>query len=128
MSKTIFQKIIDKEIPAEIHFENDEFIAINDINPMAPVHVLLIPKHPYPSLEHVNPTNTKFHCSLLTTARMVAEKLNISDNYKLFMNVGPQVQGVQHLHLHILGGWQKAATTEQLDENSKNLIQAGLDS
>lgn len=105
MSESIFTKIINREIPAKIVFEDDDFIAINDIHPKAPIHVLIIPKKAYTTLEEVDLADDHFHSKLLKTARLLAKQLNISDNYKLFMNVGKGVQDVHHLHLHLMGGY-----------------------
>lgn len=101
---SIFSKIINREIPATIQYEDDDFIAINDIHPVAPVHVLLIPKKDWQTLEDVAPED-EFHGKFLQAARKVVKKLGIQDNYKLMMNVGKQVQQVQHIHMHIMGGW-----------------------
>ncbi len=104
---SIFTKIINREIPAKIEYEDDEFIAFRDIHAKAPVHVLIVPKEPYRSLEKVPVENIDFSAKLLITARKVAKKLGIAQNYKIAMNVGEQVQAVQHLHLHLMGGWPK---------------------
>jgi histidine triad (HIT) family protein len=104
---SIFTKIIKREIPAKIRFEDDDFIVIDDLYPKAPVHVLIIPKIAYESLEAVPSDDHDFHHKLLAVARQVAKQLGISDNYKLFMNVGKQVQDVHHLHLHLMGGYSK---------------------
>ena len=112
---SIFSRIIAGEIPATVRYEDEQFIAINDINPQAPVHVLLIPKHPYPTLENVPTSDTDFHAQLLLTGRKVAEKVGIAANYKLFMNVGKNVQEVYHVHLHILGGWKSGSGHLNLD-------------
>lgn len=106
---SIFTKIIRKEIPASIVYEDDDFIAINDIHPKAPVHVLVIPKQEIPTLEDVSADDEHFHAQLLLTGRKVAKILGISDNYKLVMNVGLQMQLVHHIHLHVLGGWKDVA-------------------
>lgn len=104
---SIFTKIIKREIPAKIRFEDDDFIVIDDLYPKAPVHVLIIPKQPYASLEAVPIEDAQFTHRLFSTARKVASQLGISDNYKLFMNVGEKVQAVHHLHLHLMGGYSK---------------------
>jgi histidine triad (HIT) family protein len=107
---SIFTKIINREIPATIHYEDDDFIAINDIHPEAPVHVLLIPKKEWQTLEDVAIADEEFHKRLLVTARLVAKQLGIQDNYKLLMNVGKEVQMVHHIHMHIMGGWDQNKT------------------
>ena len=116
---TIFTKIINREIPAKIEYEDEQFIAIHDIHPAAPVHVLIIPKMALKTLEKVNIEDEQFHAQLLMTARKVANKLGISENYKLMMNVGPQVQAVHHVHLHLLGGWDHKKSIEELDKESE---------
>lgn len=123
---SIFTKIIKRELPAKIRYEDEEFIAFDDIHPAAPIHVLLIPKHAYPSLEAVSLTDPGFHARLLLTARRVASFLGIAENYKLFMNVGARVQAVHHLHLHITGGWSLKISPAELEQTSLELHQAGL--
>lgn len=107
MSDSIFSKIINREIPSDIQFENQDFIVIRDIHPKAPVHVLIIPKKAYKNLEEVAFDDDTFYVNLLKLARQMAKKFNIADNYKLFMNVGNEVQDVPHLHLHLMGGWEQ---------------------
>lgn len=107
MSDSIFSKIIRRELPSTIQFEDDEFIVINDIHPKAPVHVLIIPKKAYRSLEEVNMDDDAFYAKLMKLARKMAQKLHIADNYKIFMNVGDRVQDVPHLHVHLMGGWKQ---------------------
>src|SRR5687768_935165 len=105
---SIFTKIINREIPAKIVFENDEFIAFHDVQPSAPVHVLLVPKHHYITLEEFPESDEGLHGRLLLAARKVVKELGIADNYQLFMNVGLNVQDVHHVHLHIKGGWKNS--------------------
>ncbi|MEX0895995.1 MAG: HIT domain-containing protein [Patescibacteria group bacterium] len=119
---SIFAKIIRREIPASIQYEDDTFIVIDDIEPMAPVHVLIIPKEPHVTLEDVSVDDKDFHAQILLIARKVAAQLKISDNYKVFMNVGRRVQAVHHVHMHLLGGWEASKTTEQLDKDTKQAI------
>lgn len=125
MADSIFTKIINREIPSTIRYEDDSFIAIDDIAPAAPIHVLIIPKQPFKTLEDVSTENNSLHAGLLLTARKVAKQLGISENYKLFMNVGKVVQAVHHIHLHLLGGWDKSATREELDASSRKLHTGG---
>lgn len=117
MTDSIFTKIIKREIPSNIRFEDDDFIVIDDIHPKAPVHVLIIPKKAYESLEAVELEDDLFYAKLLQTARKVAKILNTSDNYKLFMNVGKKVQDVWHLHLHLMGGYQEGKGHFEFREN-----------
>jgi histidine triad (HIT) family protein len=81
---SIFTKIINREIPATIHYEDDDFIAFDDISHKAPVHILVVPKKAYMSLEKVDFEDDQFHSQLLKTARQVAKKMGIADNYKIF--------------------------------------------
>lgn len=106
MADSVFDRIIRRELPAKIRFEDDDFIVIDDLYPKAPVHVLIIPKQAYATLEDVALDDDAFYAKLLKTARQVASDLGIAANYKLFMNVGLQVQDVPHLHLHLMGGYQ----------------------
>lgn len=103
---SIFSQIIEKKIPATIRYEDNDFIVIDDIHPRAPIHVLIIPKQPHTSLEAIALDDASFHSKLLILARKVAKQLGIQENYKLFMNVGTQVQAIHHLHLHLLGGYK----------------------
>ncbi len=121
---SIFTQIINREIPANIRYEDDEFIVFDDINPIAPVHVLVVPKKEIPTLEDTEPQDTEFIGKLFIIARRVAKQLGINDNYKFFMNVGKKVQMVHHIHLHLYGGWDKNKTTQELDKESQELINA----
>lgn len=125
MSDSLFTKIINQELPANIRYEDDDFIVIDDISPAAPVHVLIIPKKPFETLEEVSKEDISLHAGLLLTARKMAEQLGISENYKLFMNIGKVVQAVHHIHLHLLGGWDKSTTREELDASSHKLHNSG---
>lgn len=106
MVDDIFAKIVSKEIPANIRYEDEDFLAFDDIHPRAPIHILLIPKAPYATLEDVPISDVNFHQKFLLIARKIAQQLGISKNYKLHMNVGQEVQAVPHVHLHIFGGWE----------------------
>lgn len=116
MEDSIFTKIIKRELPATIEYEDTEFIAFRDIHPHAPVHVLVVPKAQYTTLEHVDLDDVGFHAKLLMVGRQVAQKLGIGANYRFVMNVGTDVQAVHHLHLHVLGGWKdlEKAKTQSL--------------
>ncbi len=100
---TIFEKIIAREIPSSIVFENDAYIAFKDINPKAPVHVLVVPKKVSSRLDELSALEMG---ELFFTASLVAtESLNLTD-YRLAVNVGEGAgQIVFHTHVHILGGW-----------------------
>lgn len=102
---TVFEKIIRREIPAKIVYEDDEVLAFHDVNPQAPVHVLIIPKHSIPRLDEVTNADQPLLGKLLLTARIVAEKLDLSKSgYRVVINSGPDAgESVPHLHLHVLG-------------------------
>lgn len=103
--KTIFQKIIDKEIPATIYHEDEHCIAFADVNPQAPVHVLLVSKKVIPKLTDLKNDDLSTMGHLMLQVPEIARKLNISDNFRLVINNGALAgQTVYHLHLHILGG------------------------
>ncbi len=107
MAETIFSKIIRKEIPANIVFENESVLAFKDINPQAPVHVLIIPKIEIPKVSDLKGSE---HAVLLgemiDAANKIAEETRIAkDGFRLVLNCGPDGgQEVYHLHMHILGG------------------------
>jgi histidine triad (HIT) family protein len=107
MSETIFSKIIRKEIPADIVFENDKVLAFKDINPQAPVHVLIIPKEEIPSARELD---GKKHAELLgelvDAANIIAKQMDISESgFRLVLNNGADAgQEVYHIHMHLLGG------------------------
>ena len=105
MSKTLFEKIAAREVPAQIVFEDDLVLAIRDINPQAPVHVLIFPKRPVPRIAEATPDDHKLLGHLLLKAAEVARQLNLQPGYRLVINNGPDGgETVPHLHCHILGG------------------------
>jgi histidine triad (HIT) family protein len=102
---TIFEKIIARQIPARIAHEDDLCIAIHDINPQAPVHVLVIPKKPIARVGAASADDQAVLGHLLLTAGNLAKKLGVSDSgYRLVINSGPDGgETVPHLHVHLLG-------------------------
>ena len=105
MSDTIFGKIISGEIPSEFLYEDDHCIAINDVNPQAPVHVLVIPKREIPRLVDADQNDQALLGHLLLAAGKVAEQLGVADAFRLIVNNGADAgQTVFHLHLHIIAG------------------------
>jgi histidine triad (HIT) family protein len=103
--KTIFKRIIDKEIPARIAYEDEHCLAFHDTNPQAPTHVLLIPKKEIPSLAALAAEDEALLGHLLLVVPKLAGQLGLSGGYRLVVNCGPDGgQTVDHLHLHILGG------------------------
>ncbi len=104
---TIFTKIIRREIPADIVYEDDMALAFRDINPQAPVHILVIPKKPIPKLADALPEDHALMGHLLLTAKRIAEEEGLQNGYRVVINNGAEAgQTVFHLHLHILGGRQ----------------------
>ena len=107
MSETIFSKIIRREIPADIVYEDDLVLAFKDITPKAPIHILLIPKKPIPQLAAAESQDHALMGHLLLTAKRVAEQVGLNQGYRVVINNGADGgQTVNHLHLHILGGRQ----------------------
>jgi histidine triad (HIT) family protein len=106
MSKTLFEKIIAREIPASIVFEDDRVLAFKDINPGAPTHVLIVPKKPIPRIAEAQAEDHQVLGHLLLKAAEVAKQLGLTQGgYRLVINNGPDAgESVPHLHLHILGG------------------------
>ena len=106
MSKTLFEKIIAREVPAAIVYEDDVVMAFRDINPQAPTHVLIVPKKPLPRIAEATDADQSLLGHLLLKAAVVAEKVGLKPHgYRLVINNG--VDGgetVAHLHCHILGG------------------------
>jgi len=108
-SDTIFGKIVSGEIPSEFLYEDEHCVAINDINPQAPVHVLVIPKKGIPRLVDAQAEDRDLLGHLLLAAGRVAEQLGVADAFRLVVNNGAGAgQTVFHLHLHIIAGMEFA--------------------
>ena len=104
MAKTLFQKIIDREIPGKIAFEDDRTIVIHDKQPQAPVHLLVIPKRLIATLNDLQPTDAELVGNLFLVAQRVMNDLGHTD-YRTVFNCGAGAQqSVFHLHLHVLAG------------------------
>ncbi|MGF1535657.1 MAG: histidine triad nucleotide-binding protein [Elainellaceae cyanobacterium] len=104
---TIFGKIIRREIPADIVYEDDLALAFKDIAPQAPTHILVIPKKPLPSLADAAPEDEALMGHLLMTAQRVAVEAGLENGYRVVINTAADGgQTVNHLHLHVLGGRQ----------------------
>jgi histidine triad (HIT) family protein len=102
---TIFKRIIDKEIPATIIYEDDRCLAFHDVAPQAPTHVLVIPKKEITSLESIGDEDAELLAHLLLVIRDLAKKLNLGNGYRVVINNGRDGgQSVDHLHFHLLGG------------------------
>ena len=105
MSDTIFSKIINREIEADIVHEDDQCLAFRDVNPQAPMHILVIPKKPIDMLANAEDGDQALLGHLMLTARRIAADEGYGDAFRLVMNNGEAVgQSVFHLHLHVLGG------------------------
>lgn len=103
--ETIFSKIIRKEIPADIVYEDNLAIAFKDVAPQAPVHILVIPKQPIAMLSDTESADHALLGHLLLTVKRVAEQVGLQNGYRVVINNGADGgQTVSHLHLHILGG------------------------
>ena len=105
MSETIFIKIIKREIPADIIYEDDLCLAFRDINPQAPIHVLIIPKKPLPTLNDAVAADQELLGHLMLVANRVAVKEGVADAFRLVLNNGAGAgQEVFHIHFHLLAG------------------------
>lgn len=103
--KTLFERIIEREIPAKIEYEDEHCIVIHDIDPQAPTHLLVIPKQLIPRISAASLLHQSVLGHLLLTAAMIAKKLKLADGFRVVINCGADAgETVPHLHLHILGG------------------------
>lgn len=101
---TIFKKIIDKEIPADVVYEDDQCLAFRDVNPAAPTHILVIPKREIARLDQMSAEDAPLMGHLMYVATLVAKQENLS-GFRLVVNSGASAgQSVFHLHLHVIGG------------------------
>ena len=102
---TIFQRIIDREIPADIVFEDERCLAFRDLNAQAPTHILIIPKQPISSLADVSDADEAVLGHLLVVARQIADQQQLTNGFRTVINSGRDAgQTVNHLHVHLLGG------------------------
>ncbi|WJG08776.1 histidine triad nucleotide-binding protein [Aliiglaciecola sp. LCG003] len=106
MAETIFDKIINREIPAEIIFEDDQVLAFKDINPQAPTHFLVIPKKQIATINDIEPEDAALIGQLYLAAASIAKQLGVAESgYRTVMNCNPDGgQTVYHIHLHVLAG------------------------
>ena len=106
MSDDLFLKIIAREIPADIVFENDDVLAFRDVNPQAPLHVLIIPKVRIRTINEMQPQNAELFGQLFLAAKEIAKEQGVAeDGYRVVMNCNSAAgQTVFHVHLHLLGG------------------------
>lgn len=107
--KTLFQKIIDRELPSKIEYEDERCIAIHDIDPKAPTHLLLIPKKPIARIGEASPEDQELLGHMMLVVGQLARTLGWSDGFRVVINHGPQGgEAVPHLHIHLLAGRQMA--------------------
>jgi histidine triad (HIT) family protein len=105
MAKTLFERIAAREIPAAFVHEDEHCFAIKDINPQAPLHVLVIPRKPIPKLSDSQPEDEALLGHLMLTANKIAAEAGYANAYRLVVNNGAEAgQSVFHLHLHVIGG------------------------
>ena len=105
MPKTVFQRIIDRELPARIEHEDEHCIVLHDLHPQAPVHLLVIPKRVIERVGAAQPEDAQLLGHLLLVAGAMARKLNLASGFRLVMNHGSHGgESVPHLHVHLLGG------------------------
>ena len=105
MSETIFSKIINREIPADIVYEDELSFAFRDINPQAPVHILIIPKKPLSTLNEAGPSDQEILGHLMLVAVKIAEMEGVADAFRLILNNGKGAgQEVFHMHFHLMAG------------------------
>src|SRR5215217_1525242 len=103
MAKTIFQKIIDREIPAKIEHEDEHCVVLHDVQPQAPVHVLIVPKKMIPRVAEATSADQAVLGHMFLVAGHIAKKLQLSDGFRLVVNNGPAAgESVPHLHIHML--------------------------
>lgn len=102
---TIFGKIIQGKLPCKKVFENERILAIEDINPVAPVHILIMPKKEIPNVHSLKKDDWSLIGEILEVAQKIAEEKGIADNYRFLTNNGPDAgQTIFHLHFHLIGG------------------------
>ncbi|QOC21123.1 histidine triad nucleotide-binding protein [Wenzhouxiangella sp. AB-CW3] len=108
MSDDLFLKIVDREIPADIVYEDDDILAFRDVQPQAPVHVLIIPKRRIPTINDLSADDSALVGRMVLTARQIAADKGLAeDGYRLVFNCNAGGgQSVYHIHLHLLGGRQ----------------------
>jgi len=106
MDECIFCKIVNKEIPAKVVYEDDRIVAFDDINPQAPVHVLLIPKEHFVSLNDIPEEKKELLGHIMSKARQVAQEKGVKESgYRIVLNTARDSgQDVLHIHFHVLGG------------------------
>jgi histidine triad (HIT) family protein len=106
----IFCQIVARELPAEIVYEDQDLTVFKDINPAAPVHLLIVPKRHLESLNSLDEKTADIGSKMFLTAKRVAEQQGIKTGYRIMVNCGREAgQVIRHLHMHLMGGWNKKA-------------------
>lgn len=114
MDDCIFCKIVKKEVPAKIEFENDKLVVFQNIKPLAPVHVLVIPKKHIAKFSEISEEDQNLMGEILLTIKKIAEKLGIKDAFRIAVANGENAgQSVFHLHFHLTGGWKEKYNREE---------------
>jgi histidine triad (HIT) family protein len=115
----LFCKIIRKEIPSDIVYEDEDFISFKDINPKAPIHLLIVPKKHISSINDLKEEDKELIGNLFLLAKKIAKEQGVSEKgYKLLFNVGRGGgQLIDHIHLHLLGGWDNKEEEVQVESN-----------
>lgn len=128
MQRTLFERIIDKEIPATFEYEDEFVVAIRDIAPTAPVHILIIPRKPLRGIDAVTADDEPLVGHMLHVGRIIAERLGLADQgYRLVTNVGDHAgQTVPHLHVHLLGGEPLGGMRTRQGSGSQNRMGSAL--
>jgi len=102
---TVFAKIIKRELPAEIVFENERILAIKDLYPIAPVHLLIMPKKEIKDIQSIEEEDMPLIGEIAIIAKKLADEFDVADGYRLLTNNGPSAgQTIFHLHFHLIGG------------------------
>lgn len=102
---TVFGLIIEGKLPSKKVFENERILAIEDIHPVAPVHILILPKKEIASLQSLEPQDFPLLGEIVQVAQKIAEERGVADGYRLLTNIGPNSgQTIFHLHFHLIGG------------------------
>ena len=102
----MFCQIIAHELPADIVYEDTDLVVFKDINPEAPVHLLIVPKRHFESLNSLDEKTANIGAKMFLTAKQVAKAHAIESAYRILINTGRNAgQGIRHLHMHLLGGW-----------------------
>jgi histidine triad (HIT) family protein len=105
MNDCIFCKIINKEIPSETVYEDEWVVAFKDIHPVAPIHILIVPKKHIISAAEIDESNATLVSKVFIAARLISEQLNLSNGFRIVTNTGEDGgQTVKHIHFHLLGG------------------------